>query len=209
MCRNRQRFQKWWRSSISPNYISMSETWWLRSLWAWPMLALRFPATMVSWSRKRVRASYNSGKCSNGEGGMYAPMIGVRFTLVTTSQLTKLVPWKRVNSKLHSWDWSQTPRNTPTGLRQPPLCSSASTPCRIPACCNNKTGRRSWSPSVLLGQIRRSVPPRWPARARSTGCRGCWGSQWIVLGGAASVSAVLLAQCGGGPCHGSLVGWDK
>ena len=43
------------------------------------MLELRSPNTMVMWSEKRVRASYESGKFSKAEGGRYAPVIGVRF----------------------------------------------------------------------------------------------------------------------------------
>ena len=86
----------------------------------------------------------------------------------------------------------------PPARRQPPSCSSTSTQHRIPYCCKNKPGWLSWYLDSL-GLSRWYVPPRWPTCVQIPDHRGCWGSQGIVPGGAASIGAV--APCGGGPYH--------
>ena len=75
------------------------------------MLDLRYPNTMGYWSRNRVRAS---PKCSRVEGRSYAPMNRVRFPLVTNLHLTTFNPWKRVESKLHTWGRPRKTRHTPS-----------------------------------------------------------------------------------------------
>ena len=69
---------------------------------------------MRYWSQKRVRASSKSGNCYKVEVGRYAPMIGVSFTLVTTSQLITFGLWKRVASTLQPCGQYQMTRHTPT-----------------------------------------------------------------------------------------------
>ena len=113
ICWYRQSWRKWRSRSISLNYIRSSVTCWLRGFWAWTISVLRSPNTMVYWSRKRVRAYYKSSKCSKVEGGRYAPMIGVHFLLVMTSQITTFGPWKRIDSTLQTWVRYQTTRHTP------------------------------------------------------------------------------------------------
>ena len=66
---------------------------------------------MGYWYHNCVRATYNYGKCSTMEGGRYAPMGRFLLLQVTTSQLTKFGPWKRIGYMLKPWgrSWMTSP----------------------------------------------------------------------------------------------------
>ena len=67
MFQNIQFCRKWWRRSIIPDFISRSVSCWMHGFWDWLILVLRSPNNIGSWSRKHVRASSKSGKCSQVE----------------------------------------------------------------------------------------------------------------------------------------------
>ena len=130
---------KCWRRSTKPSSVRISPTCWLWGLWAW-MLELRSPNTMVSWSQKRVRASTKSCRCSRAEIGKYYLMVWDRLP-VTTSQLTMFGPWNLIKSMIQHWGQSRTIMSNPHAHCCPPLWSPASTPHRIPSCCDNNPGQ--------------------------------------------------------------------
>ena len=77
------------------------------------MSALRSPRKTGSLPGKRFGASYKYGRCSRVDGGRYALIRVISWSLATSSKLTTLVLWKRVNSKIYPFGRSRDTIPTP------------------------------------------------------------------------------------------------